>query len=260
MSSQEILDFMLGKKSMATTTIAAASPPTNRTPQKATSPRKTELQKKRSRVSAAFHKTFIDWLETDDTLLQILQSITNLRERIWETSKRLWKRRIEEEEETYNLLGKHGYRGNRSICLTVADLELTLDHGLRQHERMQSSLRKLLSSLSQTQDALGRRLDEYYRFTLEEDPLDENRNGILSREECRFLFAATAQELFRKQSMAEEVFESSNNALLYSEGQQRGYGTEEPRHVARLLSRRWPRTHKDSYMVEYSQLIQRIQS
>jgi hypothetical protein len=259
MTSQEILDFMLGKQSTATTTIAATSP-SNRTPQKATSPRKSESQKKRELVAAAFAKTLNDWLETDDTLLQIIQSITNLRERIWETSKLLWKHRIEEEEETNNLIGNHGYRGSRSISLTVTDLELALDHGLVQHERMQSSMRKLLSSLSQTQDALGRRLDEYYKLTVGEEPLDENQYAILSRDECRALFAAAAKELFRKQSMAKELFDSCNNALLYSEGHPHDYGNKDPRHSSRLLSRRWSRTHKDSYMVEYSQLMQRIQS
>ena len=149
--------------------------------------------------------------------------------------------------------------------LNVDDLQLALDHDLRQHERMMATLRRSLSALNQAQEALGRRLDEYYR--LQQTVSIEGRAyilHILSLEECQGLFTATASELYRKQMLAEKVLNSFHDGLLVCRDERldddrEKAGSRSPRRVAHHCSELWSRQHKKSHLLEYKVLLEKLQ-
>jgi len=129
-----------------------------------------------------------------------------------------------------------------SFGLTADDLEVTLSDELLRHERMVGLVRRSMRELSQEQDALGRRLDDVLLAAEEEtaafvdagggggsilfeetDEDDDDRRAAAEEEqiaakaeECLDLYAATAKDLFRKQIVAQELFESTNDAMLFS--------------------------------------------
>lgn len=235
-------------------------------------------------MATAFAKTMVqDWLATDDTLYQIVQSIAGLRERLWQTSFALSALR-EKKEEPAASWKKFGYRGastgggncgsdnddDDGLLLTADDLQLALDHDLRQHERMLAALRRCLSALHQAQEALGRRLDEYYRLLVVVDSAAAAQQAkqdrciiILSLDDCQSLFVAAASELYRKQMMADEVFNSVHGRLLFRDNNVKGSSNEvesnDPRYVARRCSERWSRQHKESALLEHSGILGKLQ-
>ena len=179
-----------------------------------------------------------DWLDADDHCGKVLASIVNLRERIRKTSKYLWEYQEFGPQQPSSLSKRSGYRtyppGNAALgFLTEADLELGLSHGLIQHEKMLAGLRKLISSLNQAQEALGRRLDELLIFHLDMSSLIFQ--GMQDKEEqdnyydlqcfvahvvhwCQQVYSCLAVELFRKQQLLHAVLESAmSDTLLYHE-------------------------------------------
>jgi len=285
MTSQEIMDFMLGKKNGGATnkgcSPARGAPTTvpHGSPRAAVGagvvPRSPNNKKVQS-VAVSFAKTLVqDWLDTDDTLHQVMQSIANLRERLWHTSQMLSALQ-EETSISTNYWKACGYRGGtggggttRSDAdngggLNVDDLQLALDHDLRQHERMMATLRRSLSSLNQAQEALGRRLDEYYR--LQQTMSIEGRavSSKLSLEESQGLFTATSSELYRKQVLAEKVLNSFHDGLLFCrdrrpDDDRETAGSSNPRRVAHRCSELWSRQHKKSHLLEYKVSLEKLQ-
>jgi len=265
MTSQEIIDFMLGKKGVSSSggggvdkkaaTSSWSSPPLS-------SPRlqSPNNNRKAQLVATAFAKTLVKvWIETDDTLYQVVRSIANLRDRLWQTSQSLSKLKEHEEPAAWKTFGYRDCGGG--MMLNEDDLQLTLDHDLRQHERMMATLRRCLSALNQAQEALGRRLDEYYQLMIE---VSSGRPSILSLEECQSLFAATSSELYRKQVMAEAVLGSVENALLFRDDASKGPAFDSangrnPRRVAHRCSDQWSRQHKDSKLREFSTVLDNLQ-
>jgi len=181
------------------------------------------------------------WLDVDDNLGNVMSSIANLRHRIYLESQFLfregqtkkekvawWKQPIEEEEESYHQLNSQ-------------DVQLALDYDLSQHEKMMAGTRTLLASLSDTQDALGRRLEELLLLVQDmEEVYDEggqnneeeesNVRSSSSDGETRMmniqtalqsmndLFVMLAMELHRKQCLVQTVLDSfTDDAMVLGE-------------------------------------------
>ena len=265
MTSQEIIDFMLGRKKGETASESVLNNSLAVVVESRLSPlrRSPGSAKKVQSVSSSFAKTMVnEWLETDDTLHQVVQSIAGLRERLWHTSRALAVLRDSEEPAAWKQCGYRGGGGDGDDgVLTGDDLQLTLDYDLRQHERMMQVLRRSLSTLHQAQEALGRRLDEYYRL-VDCDFSNQNR-FILSLEECQSIFVASASELYRKQALADEVLNSVLDLLFDPDREKTGMPVEaetpNPRRVSRQCSERWPRHYEQSFLVNYIAVLEKLQ-
>ena len=126
-------------------TAAAAAPTTTTTPSSASkhrdnarssqspmlsSPRRSTLVGSAAVQQKAFVKTLLDWLETDETLQQVMQSVANLRERVWHTSQLLLLQVRAKTTTTHTAasatqqqsLWKHcGYRAARPPCISSSE-------------------------------------------------------------------------------------------------------------------------------------------
>jgi hypothetical protein len=268
MPSQEIVDFMLGRKSGGATsngdptTIQRNNGPSGVVVGSNVSPRLQSpgSAKKVQSVAFSFAKTLVnEWLETDDTLQEVVQSISGLRERLWHTSQALAAFKEREELAGWKRFGYRGGNGAETV-LTRDDLQLALDYDLRQHERMMHALRRSLSTLHQAQEALGRRLDEYHRLV--DFDLSNNYRFILSLEECQSLFVASASELYRKQALADEILDSVHNLLLFHDSERALMTIDaenpDPRRLARRCSERWSRHHEQSFLVEHNAILDKL--
>lgn len=260
----------------------------------------TKALRKYKPITNAFHGTLDrDWWEVDDNLGQVMASIANLRQRCWLISSRLGV--AKQQKQSWISKSREGGGGGMSIAhqkpswkghgfrvddapktaraalLTETDdLELALQHDLLQHERMLAGARKLLHSLGEAQEALGRRLDELllhhvetYRYL--DDPVVAATadgygyvafEGICGRvDRCQLLYAQSSKELYRKQSLAAQVFDSVVDSLLYRERASDGGGggkgrggdgddaAQSPRAVAQRVVDQWSRTHRESHFV-----------
>lgn len=274
MTSQDIIDFMLGKNSkegveggtsrdlMKSDGVETSSSPLEVRKSPSTN-------KKQVSAALAFCKTLVEnWLEMDDILGKVMYSISNLRERLWHTSHTLLQE-TEERQQFYKVKSHQsilhfGYRGtnDESNRLNTGDMHLSLDQDLYHHERMLATLRRCLSSLSQSQEALGRRLDEYHRLKAEKE--EHSPQCVLTIEECNDLFVATSRELYRKQALAEQVFNSVNDALFAPHKKQEDYATVDdgfrrPRQIAYHCSTQWSRKNRNSFLLEFELLLDKLQ-
>jgi hypothetical protein len=287
MASQEIIDFMLGtskgQSSPLPTTPRSATLSSNNTSSEwlqSSSPKTTSSSGTIVQIRKAFcHTLTQDWLETDDTAHQVMHSVANLRERLWHTSQLLLLETTkacnkEPNGNTAGILWKQcGYRGGSGGCassselcfLTVDDLQMALDHDLQQHERMLVNLRRLLSATGLAQEALGRRLDEWYRLSLLLSEEQQQQPQGLSLDDCHNLFTATANELYRKQMLAAQVLESSasDDLLVRADDDEQNRHADDddssPRRIAHQCCAQWPRTHKESHLLEYEALLKEMQ-
>ena len=239
-----------GKKhtTSASPAVSLSSPRNVKTPsqnnlehQRSVAERKTK--KRYWQILNAFQKTLQeDWIEVDDHLGDVIASIVNLRDRIRMSSKHLW--RYNQHKHTVSFSSSScsfGYRNHSPSSeqaalgyLTFEDLEMALTHDMMKHEKMLAGSRRLLSSLNQAQEALGRRLDELLKFDLEASQLMLDESGSAEYEEdlprfaaqivdwCGKVFAELAQELYRKQRLVQTVLDSTTDHILYQEGDEDG--------------------------------------
>lgn len=170
-----------------------------------------------------------DWFDIDSTAWQLLRSIANLRERLWHGS------RFQKLLEDGSLNDSTGGGLNRQ------DLDLMMDHDLIQHEKMLTQLRRTMAQLAQSQDALGRRLDECFRCIEEINQMDE----AWLEKACN-LYKATAQELYRKQVLAQNVLRDAGSSGLL--GENVPDEIESPRQVAKSAAEKWSRSCKESHL------------
>lgn len=279
------------------------------------SPRKAAQQQQHAAAAVqqssaackAFARNLVDWLETDETAHQVVRSLANLRERIWHTSKLLLllllrrggavmalrrqnhhpRQENSKQQQQHGFYG-YGYRWDRgrdtatSSTLNADDLEMALDHDLQQHERMLVQLRRVLSALGLTQEALSRRVDELYRVEImtenyyyysgsggllsSSEQQQQQRVSSISLADCHGLFTATAKELYRKQMLAEQVLESAtSDGLFYRDddddrnNEEDEGGEDVPRRIAHRCSTQWSRTDSaESHLIEYAALLQEM--
>lgn len=216
--------------------IQHSSAPSPTVPRKATpNPRHQQTaQRQKTRkqywqILNAFRKTLKeDWLDVDDHLEQVVASIVHLRDRINLTSKQLWRcQNTPTPVASRGGAGGFGFRKRSPGAvghLTLDDLEMALSHGLIQHEKMLSGARKLVSSMNQAQEALGRRFDELLIYHLEIGYVvaeDEELAffAVNSVEWCREVYAEMADELYRKQCLVQKLADSVGDGLIYKENQ-----------------------------------------
>ena len=146
------------------------SPSIDRAAREATAFKKQE--RKYWQIINAFQGTLQrDWLDVDDNLGRVMDSISSLRERIAAESRQL---RKQKETPTKRWQG-HGFRSrSSSLGLTPDDVQLALTHDLLRHEKMMAGARMLIASLSEAQDTLGRRLEESMLHDMETQLLAQN--------------------------------------------------------------------------------------
>lgn len=252
-------EFMLGE---ARPTLS----PAVSTPQHVKSLTSSQLGKalrKYDQIIGAFEGTLRrDWLDIDDNLEMVVHSIATLRERCLWASKMLV---LDFQQDRSQPWHGSGYRehGRQSSFLSQSDIELALSSDLLQHEKMIAGVRKLLAAMQQGQEALGRRLDELMLLHLDCAVLFVETEGhsygnIIDRvERCEQLFGSLATELYRKQVLAEEIFESVNNALLF-DGAQKYVANESPCHIANRLASKWSRKHPESHLYELRNVLSEI--
>jgi hypothetical protein len=237
---QAFQEYMIGKISAPTTT-----------PE--TSPSKSSPSKKRfGSVLKAFQGRLQEWMDANVHLGDVMGSIANLRDRIyWESQQQQQKRGPKNPE-----WQSHAFRQSRNTCLLVEDVEMALTADLLQHERMLSAARNLISSLSQTLDALGRRLDEWIMMELTLEPSFISVQGEVM-DQCQQIYTLLAQELYRKQLLVHKVLDSCNDSILAGgdddvEGMYEG---ENPRSVARKCVVAWSAPDRKELWILVDELL-----
>ena len=210
-----------------------------------------------------------EWLPVDDNLHQLVQSIASLRQQIWYASGSAADAAAEKSNSS-NRWRTCGYRGSsRRTCdrrLHTSDVQLALTHALLQHERMLAGLRKLIQALGQAQQAMVRRLDELLILYCTSNTVPGAQVFMaLQMEECRELYQATANELLRKQIMADQILESSSDACLQlgrnCEADPAASRSQQPRTIARKVATEWPwQTNPKSHLQDWEPRLQEIQS
>jgi hypothetical protein len=264
---QAFAEFMIsGKKN----TKANSSPvaPTHRTTPPATPTDTTvalrqqhtafkKLERKYWQIYGAFQGSLKrDWLDVDDNLGQVMDSIATLRDRIPLESRYIEKK----QQETRKEWQRYGFRnaGSRA-SLTVDDVQMALSHDLMQHEKMMAGARTLLASLAQAQEALGRRLEELMLQTLDmtqfvqvSESLDDRTRSsfesLLARTEvAQEVFSCLALELCRKQELVQDVLDAFQDDLIKPESDEWDAELDgKSIAVAERCSKHWPRHSKHS--------------
>uniref|UniRef100_A0A7S0F7D1 Uncharacterized protein n=1 Tax=Craspedostauros australis TaxID=1486917 RepID=A0A7S0F7D1_9STRA len=262
---QSFQDFMLGRSS------APGSPPAVSTslPSPSSSANRQQQQRKRNqKQTGSVFKAFVgrleEWTQLDDQMFDILQSIHNLRTRLAWEQQQLKQLRVQNLMSTAaQQLPAEAVAGTRTnetppchgflqanamavmsstpqrpttndispTALTEDDVSMAYNADLRRHERMITLLRSQMGSLSQIQDAMGRRLDEWMSFEMEsaafmddgshgniEAPPGSAANYRLRLSHCERIFAHTSKELFRKQILAQRLFDSYDGLQDESNG------------------------------------------
>mmetsp|Transcript_24477 Transcript_24477/g.59943 ORF Transcript_24477/g.59943 Transcript_24477/m.59943 type:complete len:244 (+) Transcript_24477:338-1069(+) len=221
--SQEAFQaYMLGSK--------APSSLKTPTPSKASSTPSSSSRKGTKRfgpIVAAFRGRVEEWVQTDNQLNNVLNSILNLRNRIW------WERKkLEESNRKQDSWNGAGFRRSNHSFLLQEDLESALSHDLLQHEKMLAGARTLISSMAQAQDGMGRRLDEFFQM----ETLSNNAQNVLDA--MLQVFHFLGEELYRKQCLVSRVIDSCNDGLLV-DGLQEEKLDGNPRSVAKQCYNGW---------------------
>mmetsp|Transcript_57901 Transcript_57901/g.141471 ORF Transcript_57901/g.141471 Transcript_57901/m.141471 type:complete len:322 (+) Transcript_57901:96-1061(+) len=195
--------FMLGGKNETTSTPTSTSTKQqqNRQKKKSHQPGTPNSNDNYDRDIRSIFKSYQgrlkEWLENDELVLEILGSISHLRERFRWESKEIMSSSGEkvqtnndggvdgcEDYDVCNVSTERGWKNygfrssmatttgtnrrndptkspNKTSVLLRQDVELALDHNVLQHEIMMRGLRSVLRLTGQNIDAIGRRLDEW---------------------------------------------------------------------------------------------------
>ena len=177
----------------------------------------------------------------------------------------------EEKQPTWRTCGFRSSLSNQdsSCVLHPDDIHLALNHDLLQHERMLSVLRSLTALLAQNVDEIGRRLDEWMILNLSDLPpssqrqqqrynlSNDNDESIIAEEriltgwtkeqnvleDARVVYSLLALDLFRKQKLATEIFDSCHDSILKTIGDDNfskdSFWKTDPRDVVKKGSKEW---------------------
>jgi len=225
-----------------------------------------------------------EWLDIDDNLSEVLESIVHMRDRLFMESTLVSQKKENQVTLAWAGHGSSSFAWNHEPPaggLMESDVNLALSHDLREHERLLVGVRSLLAALSDGHDTLGRRLEEMMLHHLEsngwlddvvsckEYEADEtlidtvstssNTCATLADDMCN-VFHLLSMELYRKQMLAQEVLKSSastsllaqsrhpkNNTQYYLDAGDDDFGTS-ARKVASTCNNRWQRGSKNSYI------------
>jgi hypothetical protein len=231
-------------------------------------------------IQKAFIEVINEWIDIDDQIYRIIQSISNLRERIYQTNQFLQTQQMKTSSSSATAVWKrYGFRQRQCynsheectennsdgrICSTLDenDLQITIDHNIQHQERMIGELRRLLPSLSIIVDKLGRRYEELY--------LQEGYNNVimkLSADDCLIIYIAFAKDLYRKQMIATKIIDTStSDQLLFLRddtnininNRQSDHNEENPISIAYQCLKQWSYISKYSYLFPHVHIIQEI--
>jgi hypothetical protein len=233
-------EFMLGSKNKSSTT-PSATPRTKNTPGSST---KKTFSKRYGPIVKAFQGRLQEWKDSDDQLFQVLNSIVNLRNRIWWESKGLAS--LKNQDKPWS--GHRATRNQRNF-LTGSDMELALEHDLLQHERMLAYTRSLVSAMGSSLDAMGRRLEEFYH---QPDIPPEILEKTLT------VYHFLGEELYRKQLLVNQVLDSCHNGMLGVDKND-DCAVSNPRSIAQQVYAKWKGDKKsDEYLVTKEYLSRKV--
>jgi hypothetical protein len=228
-------------------------------------------------ILKAFQGRLQEWSDTNKQLKSVLGSIINLRDRIYWESSQLQALSVtndhqEEKQPTWKTCGfRYGLsnQGSSSCALHMEDINLALNHDLLQHERMLSVLRSLTALLAQNVDEIGRRLDEWMILNLSDLPppshrqqqqynvSNDNDESIIAEErlfigwtkeqnvleDARIVYSFLALDLFRKQKVATDIFDSCHDSILKTIDDDNfskdSFWKTDPRDVVKKGSKEW---------------------
>jgi hypothetical protein len=177
----------------------------------------------------------------------------------------------EEKQPTWRSCGFRSGLSNQdsNSVLHTEDIHLALNHDLLQHERMLSVLRSLTALLAQNVDEIGRRLDEWMILNLSDLPPASQRQqqrynvsndddeSIIAEErifmgwtkeqnvleDARVVYSLLALDLFRKQKLATDIFDSCHDKILKTIDDDNfskdSFWKTDPRDVVKKGSKEW---------------------
>jgi flagellar motor protein MotB len=173
-------------------------------------------------IVKAFQSRLQDWNHTDRQLEKVLRSIANLQMRLAGES-HLHRRHEQQRQQDDSRQEKpwvgSGFRTHAAVSgifLTRRDIDMALDHDLLQYERMLATLRSFMASMSQSLDALSRRLEEWMHIhwnnvgqqqQQQQQHWQQQQEPLL--EDAQQLYRLLAEDLYRKQVAVQRVLESS---------------------------------------------------
>jgi hypothetical protein len=211
-------------------------------------------------ASASFYKVLVQqYLDSDRFAEDVVRSIVNLQDRL--LHEMILVERIKSNQAlppSPTPWKSYGYRHDQQDSdegLTLDDINMTLDRDLLQHEAMLGQLRRTVSTMAQAQDAMGRRLSEWYNNEGDDD--DDDDDGL---ETAQSLYVTCAQELYRKQTMVQSICDKAamDLSIALSTGSVHIRST-----TARECLTIWNRLCTESYLAvkkyEIKSLIQRYE-
>jgi len=199
---------------------------------------KLKVEKKAWQIIQSFQGVLQrHWIDVDDNLENVISSIANLRHRIHVESQYLLKMTTMMSQNEKDTSKDWWKNSSKNETLNQDDVQLALDYDLLQHEKMMAGTRTLLSSLSEAQDMLGRRLEELmvliqYDYdaliadsnftttttttTTTTDMVPPTTNNTLQTalDTMNDLFIMLAMELHRKQCLVQTVLDSSTDDIM----------------------------------------------
>ncbi len=211
----------------------------------------SELKKGEKQYWSIFHRfcnlLLNQWVDIDDQLLLVLQSISGIRQRLPIQTKILQKFRDDTILHSNNNNEWKNHAHNQQLTTTSSntllsqeDVELAFTHDMQQHEKMMEGLRSLFANLSEMHESMSRALDEMFKHQLNQE------EQILSTQEyskhytwlsltsyhhasslihlTTELFHMFSLELYRKQSLVQFVLYSADDRVLLPGEEEKSYG------------------------------------
>ena len=195
------------------------------------------------------------WMDTDDQILAVLDNIVSIRRRLpLEWKLKLSLRSSSECDDGWKYHGLSGRPKEASyatVHLLPEDADLALSHDLEQHEKMLAGLRKLMSDLSDSIEAMGRALDTLLKFHLECEFDYDGEDGVEAEtivQSVIDLFHMLSLELYRKQALlVPTIFDSTTDDMLgLSDGRKRLESSAGGVEIARRCWQAWKRDCDES--------------
>ena len=220
-----------------------------------------KLERKYWQILNAFQGSLErDWLAVDDNLGGVVSSIANLRGRIVMESRKIYENR--DGSSNHGSWKRYGYR-SCGMDLTIDDIQLALSHDLLQHENMMVGARKLLASMADAQEALGRRLEElilhhmdtveFIQSLVHFDPQSSSIVVVMGMvDSLQDIYTSLAAELYRKQSSLQTLLDVTNDDLLITGEERVTRQDQDPRALAEKCAMSWSRRSTSSCVVESS--------
>lgn len=174
------------------------------------------------------------WMDVDDQLEEVVYAISNIRSRL--PMERNALDRLEAEP-----LSPPEF-------LTPSDIKNALSHDILQHEKMLTALRKLLSSMAEAQEFLGRILDDAIASGSPHSLAPETNAAAGLVDDMIHVFGILSRELYRKQILAGSLLESVCDERLFRIRSGSLVGEDQRVNSVSSCVREWPRGSEKSFV------------